>query len=197
MPEKIALNYAKMMLFGMQFSKNPKKILVIGMGIGTIPQEINKFFPKAEIDIVEISSKIPPIAEEFFDFKKTDKIKIFIQDGYDFILNSKPNIYDVIFSDAFDGTYIPAKMLTNKYLLGIKNVLKEDGILIMNTFEKSESYQKEEKLVTDNFESVFEIVNNNRILFASKNPLIKGLIPDGLKNKIDFKENSLKLKKLK
>jgi spermidine synthase len=90
--DKIASIYAKIMLCGFALKPKPEKVLIVGMGIGVIPREIAEFFPSIKMDVVEISSKVRDVAIDYFDFQKTDNMNIFIQDGYDFILNSTKNM---------------------------------------------------------------------------------------------------------
>src|SRR5262245_53969623 len=53
-PDKLVFDYAPMMLSSLFLNPDPKKILIIGQGGGTLPMALKKLVPNAEIDVVEI-----------------------------------------------------------------------------------------------------------------------------------------------
>ncbi len=76
--------------------KRVKRILDLGVGIGTIPL-ILSLRTNALIDGVEIQKDVSLIASKNMKLNKVDEqVKIFNDDMINFSINSKPNIYDVI-----------------------------------------------------------------------------------------------------
>ena len=188
MPNRLSLKYYKMMLFSLTFIKNPKKVLVLGMGIGAIPKEIIQYYPDTKIDIIEINPKIPQIAIKYFNFQETQNTTIIIQDAYDFVMNLKSANYDLIFVDIFDNKYIPSQFLQDSFIKQLKKIIKSNGIIAFNTFTNSPNYKKEEELIVSNFDFAFELKENNRILFVSNQDLQTHQIPQDLAKKIDFQK---------
>jgi spermidine synthase len=76
-PERFALNYTRMMLGGMLFSSpDPKRVLLVGLGGGSIPTALREILPDARIDIVEIDPAVTRVARRFFDFKDDARIRV-------------------------------------------------------------------------------------------------------------------------
>ena len=83
-----------------------KKALVLGVGLGTIPQLIKDNFPNCKITGVD--SK----------FYKHDVEMEFVKgDAFDFIAQDK-NRYDLIVVDLWDGGWYPTYVLTVDFLEG-------------------------------------------------------------------------------
>ena len=172
-PKKLVFDYTKFMIKATMLAEKKESILMLGMGIGTIPKALSENLPNAKIDIVEIIPEMPKIAEEFFYFKKTDNMNIFIEDAYSFVLNaalqSKAK-YDIILMDIFDETYIPHQFLTEEFMLKLKHLLKPEGKLIVNTFSNSPNYEMEEELIGKFYKFQSEMKTTNRIMIVSENP---------------------------
>ncbi|HCE44785.1 MAG TPA: hypothetical protein DET40_14690 [Lentisphaeria bacterium] len=132
MPDELISNYCRFTTIFLPAMKNPpKRVLFIGLGAGVVPRFVRKNFPDTVIDIVEIDGDIPVIAENYFGFKKDDKINITIGDGRNFINRNKEK-YDVIFIDAYTSECIPFQLTTEEFYLKVRDSLAPDGIMTAN-----------------------------------------------------------------
>ncbi|OGV38250.1 MAG: hypothetical protein A2X48_06895 [Lentisphaerae bacterium GWF2_49_21] len=132
MPDELISNYCRFSTIFLPALKiPPKRVLFIGLGAGIVPRFVRKNFPDAVIDIVEIDPEITIIAENYFGFKKDDKIKITIGDGRDFINRNKEK-YDVIFIDAYTADRIPFQLTTIEFYQTVRDSLAPDGIMTAN-----------------------------------------------------------------
>ncbi len=58
-PHHFALNYTRMMMAGTFLMGDvPKRILIIGLGGGSIPTALRELLPNAQIDVVEIDPAV-------------------------------------------------------------------------------------------------------------------------------------------
>ena len=74
--------------FTIPYLINPdiKDILLIGFGTGKIVNDWEKLFDNLKsIDVVDIEENIYDIAKDYFNFKKSDKVNFFLQDGIVFL----------------------------------------------------------------------------------------------------------------
>ena len=75
-------------LFLQKVTHAPKRILIIGLGIGILPRVFNQIILKdSHIDVVEIDERIYDIAQKYFFLKKSPRLNVFIGDGYDYVMN--------------------------------------------------------------------------------------------------------------
>ena len=175
-PQELVFPYVKMTLSSLLVQDGPQRILIIGLGGGTLPEVYNALFPNAEIIISEIDEAVLDVAEEFFEFEQTDKIKVDIGDGRVYVKRAalKNEIFDLVIIDAFNGEYIPEHLMTEEFLEEIKLLLAEDGMLVSNTFSSSRLYDAESQTYQNVFGEIINLrMNNtgNRIIIASKQEL--------------------------
>lgn len=175
-PQELVFPYAKMTLSSLLVQDNPQRILIIGLGGGTLPEVYHSLFPEAEIIISEIDEAVLSVAEDFFDFEQTDQIKVDIGDGRVYVKRAalRNEVFDLVIIDAFNGEYIPEHLMTEEFLEEVKQLLPESGMLVANTFSTSRLYDAE----SQTYHNVFgEIINlrmantGNRIIIASMQEL--------------------------
>ena len=73
------LEYSQLAFAGLLLNKYPAKVLIIGLGGGVIPRELQKCYPEAEIDIVEIDPEVAKVAKRFFYFHAGKKMRVWIR----------------------------------------------------------------------------------------------------------------------
>lgn len=175
-PDKIVSGYARYGLLALPalLGQAPQKVLFIGMGGGIMPMYLRKYFPEAQIDIVEIDKIIPAIAEEYFGFEKDSKMNIFIEDGRVFVNKSKEN-YDIIFLDVYSAEGIPFQFTTVEFFAHIKSLLNKDGVLSINlaNFGKNKFIAAELNTIYEAFPNTFVFLtkgNTNYIPISFNNP---------------------------
>ena len=175
-PRRIVFPYVRMTFAGLLVQPDPKRILMIGLGGGTISNVLIELYPEAKLDLVEINEGVIRVAREYFGFRETDNTEVHIVDGRVFTrraaLNAKQ--YDLVILDAFTGEYIPEHLMTKEFLEDAKAILAPGGVLVANTFSKSTLYDHES--VT--YAEVFGIFINfkmpgtgNRVIVASASKL--------------------------
>lgn len=106
------------------------KVLMIGMGGGTILLQLNKLLgDKVHVDTVDVNKDIVEFAQKYFlNGTKTD---IYIADGAQYV-SGKKNAYDIIILDAFKGPRVPEQFFDEKFIEDANAALGEDGILAIN-----------------------------------------------------------------
>lgn len=172
-PQTLVFNYTKLLMSGLLFNPDPKRVLIVGLGGGTMSNTLTQLFPEAKIDNIEIDTAVIKVARRFFDFVENENIRTFNQDGRIFIKRAllKKQSYDWIILDAFNGDYIPEHLLTKEFLQETKQLLTDNGILTANTFSLSQLYAHESatyKAVFGDFHQVIHQKNSNRVILATK-----------------------------
>jgi spermidine synthase len=169
-PNELVFDYAKYVMTSLVFNVAPKNVLIIGLGGGTLSNNLLVMYPDIAIDNVEIDPAVVRVAIDYFDFKQTDKVVSHIQDGRIFIKRAlrKKQQYDLIILDAFNGEYIPEHLLTKEFLEETKALLSEQGVLVANTFSSSKLLHHESATyhaVFGDFYSIKKSSNSgNRVL---------------------------------
>lgn len=179
-PQQLVFNYTKQLLTGLLVNPEPKRILIIGLGGGTMSNTLHQLLPESYIDNVEIDQSVIKVARQYFGFFENEQIKTYSQDGRVFVKRAllKKQVYDWIILDAFNGDYIPEHLMTKEYLEETKRLLSPQGILTANTFSSSKLYSYESatyKAVFGDFYQVSNPDNSNRIILARNNGIENNL----------------------
>ncbi|MCK8117335.1 fused MFS/spermidine synthase [Pseudoalteromonas sp. 2CM37A] len=200
-PDKLVFNYTKLTFASLLVTDNPKNVLIIGLGGGTLSNVIHALYPAAKIHNVEIDPAVLKVARNYFNFIENDAVTSSVQDGRIFIKRAaiKKQKYDWIILDAFNGDYIPEHLLTKEFFEEVQSVLAEGGVIAANTFSSSKLYEHESATyhaVFGDFINVSRANRSNRIILAGVNSMpteaqinkrIKALNPRLKKYDVDLK----------
>ncbi|HXC60764.1 MAG TPA: fused MFS/spermidine synthase [Steroidobacteraceae bacterium] len=166
---RFALNYTRMMLAGTLFTgPPPRRLLIIGLGGGSLPTALREILPQAEIDVAEIDPAVTRVAKRFFNFREDPKMKVIELDGRVYVKRAiRSGVkYDAILLDAFDHEYIPEHLLTREFLAEVKSLLTPQGVVIGNTFSSSKLYDHESTTYADVFGTFYNLKAANRVIVA-------------------------------
>merc|ERR1719245_2819594 len=118
-----------------------KRAVVLGVGLGGIPQILVELVDDITVDAVDLDEEIFDVAEEAFCYPRHHKrINSILADGVEHIANSEPNTYDIVFIDIFDGFNIPNAVKTKEFFKSISRAMKPHGIVTSNTLRKDTEY---------------------------------------------------------
>lgn len=178
--DMLVFTYTRMSLAGLLLMPQPKKILIAGLGGGSIPNTFNDLFPDAQIDIVEIDQAVVNVAKEYFFFEENPNMQVSVNDARVFIKRAgiAGEKYDYIILDAFGGDYIPEHLLTREFLEEVKQIMSPEAVLVANTFSTSRFYDHESVTYQRVFTEFFNFklpTSGNRIIIAQ----LKSLPPRG------------------
>lgn len=175
-PRHMVFAYTRMMMAGLLLHPEPERILVLGLGGGTLPMALDEILPKTRIDAVEIDPAVVRVAREFFGFAPSERVSVYDQDGRVFVKRAlqKGETYDFIMLDAFTGEYIPEHMMTREFLAEVQRLLSPGGVLAANTFSISDLYDHESatyQAVFDTFYNMNPGDSGNRVVLARNGDL--------------------------
>ena len=175
-PDKLVFGYARMMMKSLLLQPDPERILIVGLGGGTLPMTLASLYPDSRIDVVEIDPAVVTVAETYFEFQETDQIRVFVQDARVFTKRAgmRGDLYDLIMLDAFNGDYIPEHLMTREYLEETRDILAADGVIAANTFAISRLYDHESATYQAVFGTFYNVTSResaNRIILTTGKPL--------------------------
>ena len=175
-PRDMVFAYTRMMMAALLLNPSPRRVLVVGLGGGTLPTAMARIYREAAIDAVEIDPAVVTVAERYFGFVATGRLRVHVQDARAFVKRAARNgeSYDLVMLDAFNSDYIPEHLMTREFLLEARSVLTEDGVLAANTFASSRLYDHESATYNDVFGPFFNLRlpdSSNRVILAARQPL--------------------------
>lgn len=135
-PEYLGFAYTKVAFVGLSLAQDPQRILVVGLGGGTMPMFIRKYYPNAVIDAVDIDPDVVHVAREYFGFREDERLKAHVGDGRAFVENAREP-YDVIFLDAFGTRNVPAHLTTVEFMRAVRKAVKPTGVVVGNIWGRA------------------------------------------------------------
>jgi len=175
-PEEFVFPYARMTLSSLLLQDNPERILIVGLGGGTLSAAYSSLFPNAEIVISEIDDAVFRVARDYFDFQETEQVKVLVGDARVHVKRAglRGEKFDLVILDAFNGEYIPEHLMTAEFLEEVKALLPENGMVVANTFSTSRLYAAESNTYREVFGEFYNIRmsgTGNRVIVASRQAL--------------------------
>ncbi len=135
-PDYLGFGYTRKAFVGLSLSEEPARILVVGLGGGTMPMFLRKYYPQAMIDAVDIDPDVVAVAKNFFGFREDERMRAHVADGRKFIENVKEP-YDIIFLDAFGTRNVPPALTTLEFKRAVRRAVQPGGAVVGNIWGRN------------------------------------------------------------
>lgn len=149
-PDDLPLRYAQVMTIAAIYPEASRKILMLGLGGGSISAYLARFIPEATITTVEIDPGVITAAKTYFGMRETERMRYRASDGRVF-LNRNSDLYDLILLDAYRGGYVPFHLLTREFYTLVKQRLAPGGAAAFNVHDGSKLYASTVKTLGEVF----------------------------------------------
>jgi len=137
-------NFAKRYWTGMvdlakEAEIKPKRVLLLGLGAGSVIGVLKQYYDKMLNDAVEIDPEIIKVAKDFFNLPNDGGLSVICADAYDVV--STPSDYelrftgyDLIIVDTYCGGNFPKKLKSDDFIINLKKLKNSKGAIIFNRF---------------------------------------------------------------
>jgi spermidine synthase len=125
------LRYPDYFLLAWLLNPGIKKVLVVGMGSGSVPKRLLSDFPGVQVDSVELDPVVVDVAKRYFELRDNPRHRIFVQDGRQYIRRAD-TAYDLIVMDAYFAEGVPFHLVTREFFQQAKAKLAPGGIVAAN-----------------------------------------------------------------
>jgi predicted membrane-bound spermidine synthase len=149
-PDDLPLRYAQVMTIATVYPETARKILMLGLGGGSISTYLGRFMPEAAIITVEIDPGVITAAKTYFGLRETGRMRYRAGDGRVF-LTRNDELYDLILLDAYRGGYVPFHLLTREFYTLVKQRLTPGGAAAFNIHDGSKLYASTVKTLGEVF----------------------------------------------
>jgi spermidine synthase len=143
-PYALELDYTREMMAPLLLRPDdwPRRVLLIGLGAGSLTKFLWRNRPDAKLTIIEISPRVVGSARQYFKLPDDpERIDIRIADGADFIIKTKQT-FDLILVDGFDDDARAGRLDTLPFYLDCRAKLADDGILSVNLLSRRKDFTR-------------------------------------------------------
>lgn len=138
-PDALIAQYTRKMMAFLLFNPDPGRIVMIGLGGGSLAKFCYRNLPRTRITVVEIDSDVIALRDEFRIPRDDERFHIVHADGARYVEEVDEPI-DVLLIDAFDADGIALSLANSGFYACAARRLTENGVLVMNFWGPRERY---------------------------------------------------------
>jgi spermidine synthase len=140
-PLRLVLGYTQAMTLALLWRPDPTRVLVTGVGGGSLPLVLHHHLPETSLDCVEIAPAVATAAVECFPLTADDRLQIHVADAKAFLAEQPAQHYDALFLDLFtDGGNTPPHLTDDDFFELCHSRLHPEGVLTMNLYSGAENH---------------------------------------------------------
>lgn len=168
-PHALALAYTRAIMCFALFVPDPRHIVMVGLGGGSLLKFCYRHFPRARITVLELRADVIALREQFQVPPDDARLRVLHVDAAAWLATVSERA-DVLIVDGFDQHGLPATLANPVFYRDCRRVLREDGVLVANVF----TYDPRHDGVLADLARAFDgrtcwfdkAAGNNRIVFA-------------------------------
>jgi spermidine synthase len=170
-PNSLQLRYTRKMMAFLLFHPRPQRIVLIGLGGGSLVKFCHQHLPGAHLTAVELDADVIAWREAFSLPPDGQRLEVIEGDGADYLAATTKGI-DALLVDAFDKTGFAPSLANHEFFASAFAKLSGNGVLVMNLAGEQASYAGligEAMTVFDDQVIVISVPEDgNHVLYAFK-----------------------------
>jgi len=115
------------------------RVLVLGLGGGSMASFIQLHFPAVDIDAVEIDGRIVKVATSHFGLQAREResedqgaCRVHTTDAFDFLAEQPDDSFDAVIVDVYTQATFPERLLCADFFANLACVVRGEGIVAIN-----------------------------------------------------------------
>jgi len=134
-PQRLELAYIRAMLSPLLFIGEPSRVLLVGLGGGSLAKFLLEQFPTCRVEAVERRPGVVEIAHRYFSLPRSEHLTVHVADACEQVaslIQSHEQIFDLILVDAYDDWGMDPSVNAQDFLGGCARLIRPQGALAMN-----------------------------------------------------------------
>lgn len=173
-PYDLELAYTRSMMACLLFLPEPRAVLMVGLGGGSVAKFLHHHMPAVRIHAVELNPEVVTIARHCFKVPVDDeRLQVTIGDGAEFMTRPGPRA-DIVMVDGYDGESQAEALSEQKFYEACRARLGRAGIMVVNLWsgdrQFTEAVARIKAAFPDGHLSLPAEKPGNVIVFAFRSP---------------------------
>lgn len=171
-PDRLDLAYTRKMMAFLLFHPNPQRILIVGLGGGSLAKFCHRHLPRARVVAIEIDSTVIAMSSQF-GVTPDERLAIIQADAADYLPTAQADT-DVMLLDGFDRDGIAPSLSDPAFFDAARRRLRPHGMLVANLAGAENNWRPHLTMLRDEFDDRVVLVrvagDDNHIAFAFTDP---------------------------
>ncbi|HSJ47294.1 MAG TPA: methyltransferase domain-containing protein [Gammaproteobacteria bacterium] len=131
-PQVLVLSYTQAMTAALLFQPVPSKVLLLGLGGGSLACFLYHHFPDCQILAVEQRAAVVETAREFFAVPTDERLRIHTDSALDYLARPDGETFDLILVDLFSATGMDGELEEAAFFARCRERLAPGGVVSVN-----------------------------------------------------------------
>jgi spermidine synthase len=173
-PNDLELAYTRSMMAFLLFVSPPRRVLLVGLGGGSLAKYCYHRLPDAVTEVLEVNPEVVSVARQLFEVPASDaRLIVRVCDAAQFIAADGAG-FDAILVDGYDGESQVADLATREFYGGCRRRLERGGVLVVNLWGSDRRFDDNVARIESAFPSATLCLPAERpgnvIVFAFRDP---------------------------
>jgi spermidine synthase len=170
-PDALVAAYTRKMMAFLLLNPNPRHILMLGLGGGSLAKFCYRYLPKTRITVVEINPEVIALRDEFLIPRDDGRFRVVHDDGARY-LDVMDGEVDALLVDAFDAEGVALSLGEPRFCRAASRRLTPRGVAVVNLWGSTERYRGLLQQAASEFGEHARLVpvlgEHNELLFVSR-----------------------------
>jgi spermidine synthase len=130
-PDRLCLSYTRKMMAFLLFNRLPRRVLLLGLGGGSLARFCYRYLPGTRLTAVELNEHVLSLRNEFHVPADDARFRVVHSDGAAYVAQL-PACKDVVLADACDRSGIAPELDSSEFYRNVFRCLVPGGIFVAN-----------------------------------------------------------------
>jgi spermidine synthase len=131
-PDAIELDYVRAMMAFLLFHPEPRDLLMVGLGAGSMARFVHARIPRTRVTVAEINPGVVTVARKYFRFPEEDERLEIVIEGGAAAVAQRPASCDVLVVDGFVNGRVADSLCTQSFYDAAFAALRPRGVMVAN-----------------------------------------------------------------
>ena len=164
-PYELEMEYNQVMMLALLYHSSPQSALFLGLGGGSMPKFLWRYFPKIQQHTVEISPLVIQTAKKFFLLPEDNRLSNECISAEKYMEKVFLDTFDLIFVDLFLSNQMAKAPIDPEFFISCKERLNEGGILVWNVWSSTPPH-----LLVESFQQIKSLFENVFLVQVEESP---------------------------